>query len=83
MLPITGFADYWVKFNFKISNIIECPKDFENIILNAVGRDLIHTRQNLLASKEKQKQQQQNPKQTDAQTEQKIIPKSNNYLFTK
>lgn len=82
MLPITGFADYWVKFNLKISNIMECPKDFENIILNAVGRDLIHTRQNLLASKEKQKQQQKNPKQTDAQTEQKIIPKSN-YLLTK
>lgn len=34
---------------------MECPKDFENIILNAVGRHLIHTRQNLLASKEKQK----------------------------
>lgn len=55
MLPITDFTDYWVKFNLKISNIMKCPKDFKNMILDAVGRDLIHTRQNLSASKEKTK----------------------------
>lgn len=53
MLPITDFTDYWVKFNLKISNKMKCPKYFKNIILDAIGRDLIHTRQNLLASKEK------------------------------
>lgn len=53
VLPVTDFTDYWVKFNLKISNIMKCPKFFKNIVLDAVGRDLIHTRQNLLASKGK------------------------------